>query len=248
MADAARRLATVAAGAGIHVLILCAPAAALTGWGGLVADARLGLFLALGTAWCVLESLAQPSLRTAARASGLTPWLPVAIGSSLLVCFWISLADRAWSGLRPFDALGMVGAAAMLAGIGMRLLAIRTLGRYFLDEISLVSGQPLITTGIYGWLRHPSEAGTIALAAGGACLLGSAAGLVICVVGLVPLVLHRIQLEDTLLARRHPTEFAAYAHSVPALMPRVRRPAMRGRHGVAIDRVDHRPPRRLRGF
>ncbi|MHC4974293.1 MAG: methyltransferase family protein [Planctomycetota bacterium] len=80
--------------------------------------------------------------------------------------------------------------------------------------------RPLVTHGIYARMRHPSETGTLLIAAGAAALLASPTALVIVVLWITPCVLRRIRLEDRLLARHFPTAFAVWAKRVPALLPR----------------------------
>ncbi|MFO0961193.1 MAG: isoprenylcysteine carboxylmethyltransferase family protein, partial [Isosphaeraceae bacterium] len=81
---------------------------------------------------------------------------------------------------------------------------------------------PLVERGIHGLVRHPSESGNLAAAFGAAGLLGSFAGLAIAALGLLPLVLHRIRIEDRLLFERHGEAFDRYRRRVGALFPRPR--------------------------
>lgn len=214
-------LFVVAASGAVHLLLLCAPALVLADspWG--LVDVRVAMFLALATGWYACECAAQPARPEAYPAAG-PAWLPLAGGVAVLLTFWTSLVGRAATGGGLLAVSAFAGAGLMLLGLVLRRLAIRTLGRYFLDEIALLPDQQLVTHGVYRRLRHPSEAGTLCLAAGAALLLASPPGLLACLFLVLPYVLLRTRLEDRLLAQRHASAFAAYARTVPPLLPRLR--------------------------
>ena len=68
----------------------------------------------------------------------------------------------------------LVGLVPIAIGIGLRFAAIRALGDAFTSETAFVPGRPLVETGLYRWMRHPSDAGLVLYAAGIAVLGGSA--------------------------------------------------------------------------
>ena len=59
-----------------------------------------------------------------------------------------------------------VGAGLLLGGLLLRQYAIVTLGRFHTLDVSTRPGQPVIETGPYRWIRHPSYAGAMLTAAG----------------------------------------------------------------------------------
>jgi protein-S-isoprenylcysteine O-methyltransferase Ste14 len=180
------------------------------------------IFLAVACGWCLIEGLASGAdARLPVRPHG-PRLLPQAIGLALLITYWISLTTAALLPAKSFDATAALGTLLMLAGIALRCFSLRTLGPYFLNEVALLPGQPLVTRGIYGVMRHPSEAGTLCLAFGGAAVLGSAAGAIAAALLLPPCVLWRTRLEDRLLLGRHREEFARYTRRVPAFVPSMR--------------------------
>jgi protein-S-isoprenylcysteine O-methyltransferase Ste14 len=207
----------VLAGATGQLLLLCAPLVLAGGPRPAMPEGRVMLFLAIATAWCVAEAAVQP-LRDSA-SDGERGWLQPAMGIAVIVVFWISLLEGMGDRRVATGMYALPGAAAMTAGIALRLVAIRTLGRFFLDEIAVAPRQALVTHGIYGRVRHPSEAGTLLLVFGGALLLGSGPGSVLAAVTVLPAVLWRIRLENGLLARSFPTSFRDYARATPNLLP-----------------------------
>jgi len=181
-------------------------------------DHRLQVFLVIMALWVVLEARGsnQVMLHNEQRQH---TWLPYVMSASMLCLFLTSLTERALSEITPFTILSIIGAIMMIAGVLLRYFAIRTLGNYFLDDVTVISGQPLITTGIYSRLRHPSEAGNLCIASGAAFLPGSWIGLAIAIFLVLPIVIIRIKLEDRMLMNHYPDTFPAYQQDVPALLP-----------------------------
>ena len=207
----------------INLLLLCTPILLLDGVDRISSDPHITIFLLLANVWCVMEILAS-SVHSRPSLSGTSHrWLAPTIGMALLVVFWISIAETALRTPTSFGLDAYGGVTLMVAGGALRCHAIYTLGPYFLDEISLLPGQPLVTHGVYGLFRHPSELGTLCLAFGGAIVLQSLVGLITCTVVLLPCILLRIRLEDTLLRCHHPIAFSKHEREVPALLPLIRR-------------------------
>ncbi len=181
-------------------------------------DHRLQIFLVIISVWVILEArgstqIINPDVQTQAK------WLPYVMGVSLLLLFMLSLTERALTGITPFSIMPILGGIMMSLGILLRYLAIRELGDYFLDDVAIIAGQLLVTTGIYSHLRHPSEAGNLCIAFGCSLLLGSQIGVLLCIFLVLPIVLKRIQLEDPLLMSHFPEQFRDYSRNVPALIP-----------------------------
>lgn len=181
-------------------------------------DRRFLIFLLLISLWVLVEAIAGKHTSIHPIQSG-TNWLPYIMSLAVLFLLLSSLAERTITGVTPFNLFAVLGAIMMLGGVLLRYLAIRTLGAYFLDEVRVISGHVLITTGVYRHLRHPSEAGNLCIALGSALLLGSRIGLMIGVCIVLPIVLYRIKLEDQLLRQNFPTEFAEYSKTVRSLLP-----------------------------
>lgn len=102
----------------------------------------------------------------------------------------------------PSAAIPPLGALLATAGIALRVLAARALGEALTSETVLVPGRPLVTRGIYAHVRHPSDAGLVAFAAGLALLAGSAFALAVVVIVLFPSVVVRVLREERLLYPR----------------------------------------------
>jgi isoprenylcysteine carboxyl methyltransferase (ICMT) family protein YpbQ len=68
--------------------------------------------------------------------------------------------------IRPGADAFAAGVALLAAGIGLRAWAFKTLGRYFTFTVMVSSDQPVITSGPYRLLRHPSYTGILLASAG----------------------------------------------------------------------------------
>jgi protein-S-isoprenylcysteine O-methyltransferase Ste14 len=182
-------------------------------------DRRLAVFIMSVTVWIILESFAsqRPIAQQEPKTSG--GCLANLMSAAILALFLVSLTEQALTGIKPFTLSSVLGLILMALGIGLRFLAIRALAAYFFDALIIVSGQPLITNGVYAYIRHPSELGNLCIAFACSIILGSIGGLLFSSVLILPIVLIRIYLEDTSLRQHFPAQFSAYSRDVPALLP-----------------------------
>jgi len=111
------------------------------------------------------------------------------------------------------------GLALIWAGIALRWWAFRTLGRYFTFNVMTSTDQPVITTGPYRVLRHPSYAALLLIFAGigitYANWLSLAALILLPLVGLV----NRIRVEEAALSATLGNAYSSYAASRKRLIP-----------------------------
>ena len=100
----------------------------------------------------------------------------------------------------------------------LRALAVRTLGHDFRTEIEGFDSV-LVRSGVYRFLRHPSETGLLTASLGAAVLLQSVLGLVVWYGALLPVTLARLALEERTLELRFGTLYERYAEEVGGLVP-----------------------------
>lgn len=125
--------------------------------------------------------------------------LGLATGISLLAVSWVSLVTHDIRSDPAASGLSLLGLIAMMAGVALRCLSMLTLGSGFVSASRLQPGQPVLSVGIYRYLRHPSEAGLLCIAFGTPMLLESLVGFAIAGAVLLPLSLYRICIEDAAL-------------------------------------------------
>lgn len=136
------------------------------------------------------------------------------------VLLWGTFAAGCVEGGRPPDlVLEICGGLLMLLGASLRFFAIRHLRSQFTSAVVVVAGNgQLVQSGIYRWLRHPSELGLLCAALGAALYFASVAAAIGACALLLATVL-RIRWEDEQLALAWPEEFPAYRRRVPAILP-----------------------------
>ena len=91
------------------------------------------------------------------------------------------------------------GIACLIAGALLRQYCFRALGRYFTGDVRVASEQPVIQTGLYRWVRHPSySAGMLLYLGTGLALTNWLSTLIIGGMGAVGYV-YRVYVEEQAL-------------------------------------------------
>ncbi len=124
----------------------------------------------------------------------------------LFVCFTAMLVVSAldhhfrWSTVPA--SISVIGDVLVAVGLGVAMLVVIQNG-YAAVNVTVESEQTLVSTGLYGLVRHPMYAGNVILMVGIPLALGSYWGLVLVIPGVIVLVL-RIRDEEKLLAQELP--------------------------------------------
>ncbi len=181
-------------------------------WAGGAGSAGGGLVVAMLFVGLV-ESLIQPAEN---RSVGGCKLLPTLEGLALLA---VVAAGLVAPGAGTMGGNVLIAAVLMVVGITLRAAAIATLGRWFLDEVRLLAGQPLVMVGPYHLARHPASLGTLAIGCGAAWLTESAIAFALGIIALFPIVVWRTRREDALLAEAFTTEWGRWSQRVGAFGP-----------------------------
>lgn len=189
---------------------------------------RLGGLAALLSLVTALSGIVRGRRRSVASP---TVRLPLALRPGLLVgetVGFVAGGALLWRGFpiglgAPTRILAAgVGAAGLLAGLGIYLASMAALGPAY--DVSSASGAPLhrdqrlVTTGPYALVRHPMYTGLAIAAVGGLLLYRTWTTVVF--VGLLPVLAVRARREEAALAERFGAAWAAYRDRVPAWLPR----------------------------
>jgi protein-S-isoprenylcysteine O-methyltransferase Ste14 len=114
-----------------------------------------------------------------------------------------------------------LGLAILAAGLGLRVWAVWSLGRYFRREVTIVPGQTVQTSGPYRWIRHPAYLGDLLIVFGfdlaWGSWVGAALGTAIALAGHLP----RIRVEEAELRRAFGESYGRYARGRARLVPGV---------------------------
>jgi len=129
-------------------------------------------------------------------------------------------------GLHPLVALPargalIAGVGLLWAGLGLRIWAVRTLGRFFRLVVLIQDGHRVIDDGPYRVVRHPSYTGVILVCLGAGLAVGDVATALLAggcmLVGLLP----RIRFEEAALEQSLGEPWKQYASRRARLIPGV---------------------------
>jgi protein-S-isoprenylcysteine O-methyltransferase Ste14 len=111
--------------------------------------------------------------------------------------FIVSALDHRFGWSSVPASVSVIGDALVAAGLGLAMLVV-VQNSYAAATITVEAGQQLVSTGLYGLVRHPMYTGNVVLMLGIPLALGSYWGLILVIPGLIVLVL-RIPDEENLL-------------------------------------------------
>ncbi|MCE0723269.1 methyltransferase family protein [Legionella resiliens] len=109
-------------------------------------------------------------------------------------------------------ALQTIGFLLFIIGFLIFILAVKQLGVAFTPVVTPIENARLVTSGIYGMVRHPIYTGLISLAIGWSVFWGSPLSF-IASLGLIIFFHFKSNKEETLLSKKYP-EYAQYKTKV----------------------------------
>jgi protein-S-isoprenylcysteine O-methyltransferase len=154
------------------------------------------------------ESLDRSSLRVL--------WITI----SLAVTAAIMLAARPWGAFAGRAAAWEIaGVALIVAGLAVRWWAILTLRHAFTVDVAVKSGQSVIESGPYAFVRHPSYTGILLSFAGMGVLLRHWTSLIVLLVPITVALLYRIGIEERALVTGLGEAYADFMRRRRRLVP-----------------------------
>jgi protein-S-isoprenylcysteine O-methyltransferase Ste14 len=195
---------------------------AVLGWGGFAAFFSHPARIALAIALFVLAGVALFSggnLSPGEREDRANRWVLGAFALiGLLDGYLPAYTDRKGVWTLDGDALRWLGVGLFAAGGALRVWPVFVLGRRFSGLVAIQPGHTLVTSGVYGVIRHPSYLGLLVNSLGWALAFRSGVGLLL--TGLmIPPLLARIRSEETLLRTQFGGEYDAYCTRTSRLIP-----------------------------
>jgi len=160
----------------------------------------------------------RPEANVADRGSRPVIRVSVAVGVIGAIVAATSVPAVASGTSTVFD---WVGLACLWAGVGLRFWSFHALGQYFTFTVQTSADQPVITTGPYRLLRHPSYAGILLAVVGLGLFIGNWLSLAIITVAVTAGIVYRIRVEERALLAELGDAYAAYAATRKRLVPYV---------------------------
>jgi protein-S-isoprenylcysteine O-methyltransferase Ste14 len=197
---------------------------AVLGWGGFSAFFSHPALTALALAtfaMSVAAFFAGGNLSTGVREDRENRWVIAAFAViGFLFAYLPAWTDRNELWIIDGDAVRWLGVVLYAAGGALRLWPVYVLGNRFSGLVAIQPGHTLVTTGIYGVIRHPSYLGLLVNALGWGLAFRSGVGVLLAAL-LLPLLLARIRSEEALLRVQFGADYDAYCTRTSRLIPGV---------------------------
>ena len=195
---------------------------AILGWGGFAAffsnPARIALTVVV-FALTGAALLSPGNLSSGEREDRGNRWVLLAFALiGLLAAYLPAYTDRKEFWTLDGDAVRWLGVVLFAAGGVLRIWPVFVLGRRFSGLVAIQPGHTLVTSGIYGIIRHPSYLGLLVNSLGWALAFRSGVG-VLLIVCLIPPLVERIRAEEALLRSQFGAEYDAYCGRTWRLVP-----------------------------
>ena len=107
-------------------------------------------------------------------------------------------ADRQAFWIIDGDPVRWLGVVLFAAGGALRIWPVFVLGRRFSGLVAIQPGHTLVTSGVYGVIRHPSYLGLLVSALGWSLAFRSGVGVLLTAL-MIPPIFARIRAEERLL-------------------------------------------------
>jgi protein-S-isoprenylcysteine O-methyltransferase Ste14 len=197
---------------------------AVLGWGGVAPFFSHPARIALTIILFVLASVALFSggnLSRGEREDRANRWVLVAFTLiGLLAGYLPAYTDRKGLWTLDGDPVRWLGVVLFAAGGALRIWPVFVLGHRFSGLVAIQPGHTLVTSGVYGVIRHPSYLGLLVNSVGWALAFRSGVGLLLTAL-MIPPLLARIRAEETLLHTQFGGEYDVYRTRTSRLIPGV---------------------------
>src|SRR5258708_14346600 len=211
------KLASVAILASLAYLAL-----AVLGWGSFTAffsHAALSALAIVLVVLCVVALFSGGNLSPGEREDRGNRWVLAAFGViGLLMAYLPAYTDRIEFWTIDGDAVRWLGVVLFAAGGALRIWPVFVLGRRFSGLVAIQPGHTLVTSGVYGVIRHPSYLGLLVSSLGWALAFRSGIGVLLTGL-LIPPLVARMRLEQTMLSTPFGVEYDAYCSRTSRLIP-----------------------------
>jgi protein-S-isoprenylcysteine O-methyltransferase Ste14 len=195
---------------------------AILGWGGFrpfFSHPALIALVAVLFVLSILSFFAGGNLNAGLREDRGNRWvLPVFGVIGFLNGYLPAYMDRKEVWTIDGDTIRWIGVALFAAGGALRIWPVFVLGNRFSGLVAIQPEHSLVTTGIYGVIRHPSYLGLLINSLGWSLAFRSGVGVLLTVL-LIPPLLARIDAEENLLHSEFGDNYNVYRSRTWRLIP-----------------------------
>jgi protein-S-isoprenylcysteine O-methyltransferase Ste14 len=195
---------------------------AILGWGGpraFFAHPALIVLAIVTFALTVAALFVGGNLSPGEREDRANRWVLAAFGLIGLADAYVpAYTDRMEFWTIDGDIVRWIGVALFAAGGALRLWPVVALGHRFSGLVAIQPGHTLVTTGVYGVIRHPSYLGLLVSSLGWGLAFRSGLGVLLAVC-LIPPLVARIRAEERLLRAQFGTAYEDYRGRTSRLIP-----------------------------
>jgi protein-S-isoprenylcysteine O-methyltransferase Ste14 len=195
---------------------------AVLGWGGPTAFFSHPALIALAITTFVLSGVALFSggnLSPGIREDRANRWVLGAFALiGLLAGYLPAYTDRIGFWTLDGDTIRWLGVVLFAAGGALRMWPAFVLGHRFSGLVAIQPGHSLVTSGVYGVIRHPSYLGLLVNSLGWGLAFRSVIGVLLTAITIPPL-LARVRAEETLLKSQFGEEYEIYRTRTSRLIP-----------------------------
>ena len=194
----------------------------IIGWGGIgpffAHPARAALAV-VTMALAVAAVFSQGNISSGEREDRGNRWVLAAFGVlGLLAGYVPAWNDRIGFWTLDSDTMRWIGVALFAGGGVLRLVPVFILGKRFSGLVAIQPGHKLVTTGLYGVIRHPSYLGFVISSLGWVLAFRSGAGVILTLL-MIPPLLARIAAEEALLRSQFGAAYEAYCARTWRMVP-----------------------------
>jgi protein-S-isoprenylcysteine O-methyltransferase Ste14 len=195
---------------------------AVLGWGGFAAFFSHPPLIVLAVAVLLMSGAAffsSGNLSSGEREDRANRWVIVAFALiGLLEAYLPAYTDRKDFWTFDGDTVRWLGVFLFAVGGALRIWPVFVLGRRFSGLVAIQPGHTLVTSGVYGVIRHPSYLGLLVNSLGWALAFRSGVGVLLGAL-IIPPLLARIRAEEALLRSQFGREYDAYCARTSRLVP-----------------------------
>jgi protein-S-isoprenylcysteine O-methyltransferase Ste14 len=149
--------------------------------------------------WKIVRDARKSAKRADSQDRGSIRFIMTVQWIALFIAYPIAFV-RAWSFPERVQLpLFVVGVLMLISGSLLRRYCWRTLGKYFTGDVQAQRDQPVIRSGPYRWVRHPSYTGGMMMFIGLGLTLGSWVSLALLTIATIVAYGYRVAVEERVL-------------------------------------------------